>query len=435
MTRRPETIAYELTPQIVLADRQTDITIRPIFDHLRFKIDSRYEVTYFPCEQFAEKSGWPGKNTPPGRVIDGNLQVTQFFESEQEHILRVDLIEGDRRTLIGDFKLYSLREDLFNRRPYKGDFHIHSARSDGREPPAYVAAACRRIGLDFMAVTDHHRYAPSIEAIRTFENVDLDLRIFPGEEVHPPENPVHMINFGGKFSVNDLFKEEAEYRRQVDRVAETLPALPPGASRYQYASCLWCFDKIREAGGMGIFCHPYWMESLRYTPSGALTSLLLDRRPFDAFELIGGFFKWEADSNTLQVARYHEERSQGRQIPIVGASDSHGCERDELFGWYYTIVFSPSLELSDLTASIKSFYSVAVEAMSNETPRAYGPFRLVKFALFLLREFFPRHDDLCLEEGRLMLRHLTGDPAAANILKTLKGRTAALQNQIWDPKP
>jgi len=35
-------------------------------------------------------------------------------------------------------------------------------------------------------------------------------------------------------------------------------------------------------------------------------------QPFDAFELIGGFHPYELDSNTLQVARYHEERAQGR---------------------------------------------------------------------------------------------------------------------------
>lgn len=428
---KPEIAGYELTPKIVHADRIATLTLAPRFDHLRFEDHRRYEATYYPTEEISERSHWPAENKPKVRVADGALQITQYLEAEQEHVFLVEEIDGDQRRPLGSFRVYSLRDDLFARRPFKGDLHIHSSRSDGRESPAYVAAACRQIGLDFMALTDHRRYAPSLEAIRAFDGVDIDLALFPGEEVHPPDNPVHMVNFGGAFSVNDLFTNEADYRIQVNQILESLPQLPPGVNRYQYASCQWCFDKIRQAGGLGIFCHPYWFTENRYAPSGALTSCLFERQPFDAYEVIGGYFRWRTDSNTLQVARYHEERAQGRHLPIVGVSDAHGCQRDELFGWYYTIVFSPSLALPDLVSSVKSLYSVAVEAVPGETPRPYGPFRLVKYALFLLREVFPRHDEWCLEEGRLMLEHIYGNPAAAEMLHALKGRGAARMDRFW----
>ena len=235
--------------------------------------------------------------------------------------------------------MYSLAADLYARRPLKGDFHLHSNRSDGREDPAEVAACSRAIGLDFMAVTDHRRYAPSIEAIDAFAGVETDLAMVPGEEVHPPDNPVHMIHFGGRFSINDLFAGDA-YRAEVAAIEQSLGELPAGVSRYQYASCVWVFEKIRQAGGLGVFCHPYWFTQNRYTPSGAITSALLANQPFDAFELIGGFHRFEVDSNTLQVARYHHEQAQGRRVPIVGASDAHGCHSGKLFGWYYTILFA-----------------------------------------------------------------------------------------------
>ena len=53
---------------------------------------------------------------------------------------------------------------------------MHSHYSDGQESPAYVAAACRREGLDFMALTDHGQYKPSLEAQQAFENVRLILK-------------------------------------------------------------------------------------------------------------------------------------------------------------------------------------------------------------------------------------------------------------------
>jgi len=48
-----------------------------------------------------------------------------------------------------------------------------------------VASSCRKIGLDFVTITDHGKYFPSIEVIDTFKDLDLDFKIFPGEEVHP----------------------------------------------------------------------------------------------------------------------------------------------------------------------------------------------------------------------------------------------------------
>ena len=95
---------------------------------------------------------------------------------------------------------------------------MHSYYSDGTESPAYVAAYCRKIGLDFIAITDHGKYHPSLEAINAFQTFETDFKIFPGEEVHPPENEIHMINFGGKFSINELFKDKEKYMKEVEEI-------------------------------------------------------------------------------------------------------------------------------------------------------------------------------------------------------------------------
>ena len=409
-------------PQLVRADRATTITLRPAEGQAPLA-DGEYELAIYPAEQPEDE-----RRTLRVQPIEGALQVTHTFPGEQEHVL---LVRGpDAQGEGSELRFYSLEEDLFARRPYKGDLHMHSVRSDGKEPPAYVAGACRRIGLDFMAVTDHRLYTPSLEAIRAFEGLPIDLRIYPGEEVHPPDCPVHIINFGGRFSLNERFAGES-YRAEVQEIQNRLPPLFPGVDPYQYAACLWCFDRIREAGGLGIFCHPYWFYPHYYNVPEALTTQLLDVQPWDALEVIGGYFRHEVESNILQVARYHEGRARGRRIPIVGVSDAHGCERGALFGWYYTIVLAPSAELADLTQSIKALYAVAVEALPGETARAHGPFRLVKYAQFLLREVFPEHGALCAQEGRLMLAHLAGDATAAEQLRQCQGAVARLYARLW----
>jgi hypothetical protein len=418
---------YDVFPRIVPAHQLTMVTIHPRFDHCRFQAGNTYHARLIPSEGLAGEVQWPEEQYLGISSQDGDLLVPCQFTSEQEYLL---VIRTEQDEPIVEFRMYALEADLFNRRPYKGDTHMHTYHSDGKESPAYLAASCRKIGMDFIAITDHGQYAPSLEAIKAFNNTPSDLRIYPGEEVHPPVNHVHMVNFGGKFSINKLFKKEV-YQTEVAAISKKLTYLPAGMDRYPFASCLWTFDKIRQANGLGIFCHPYWYSQQRFDVPITLTNLLFEYQPYDALEVLGGYHLHESEANMLQVARYHELRAVGKRIPIVGASDSHGCENNQLFGWYYTIVFSPTLELPDLITSIKDCYSVAVEALPHEMVRAFGPFRLVSFAQFLLREIFPAHDELCLEEGRLMLNHASGDPLAIQALQPLQGRTAQLYDHFW----
>lgn len=418
---------YNLSPTIVPTHSRQTVTLRPLFDHVRFIPGQPVNIKFRPAEGLAGQTGWgeePTLAVLPGD--DGALRIPCDFEREQEYIL---IIERPEQPPL-NFRLYALEADLFTRCPWRGDLHMHSSRSDGKESPAYVAASCRRIGLDFMALTDHRQYAPSLEAIQAFNGVETDLRIFPGEEIHPPDNRVHIVNFGGSFSVNALFESQA-YRDEVQAIAADLTGLPAGMDPYPYASTAWCFEKIRRGGGLGIFCHPYWFARLKYDSPRDLIDLIYERQPYDALELLGGYHPHEEESNNLQVMRYAEQRARGRRIPVVGVSDAHGCETGELFGWFWTLVFAPTCDLADLVGNIKNLYSVAVSSLPGQTQRAYGEFRLVRYAQFLLREVLPLHDELCAEEGRLLLAHAAGDTAAAPALARLTGRVDALYRRLW----
>ncbi len=427
-----ELAGFDVTPRILPVGRESEITIRPLHSHTRLDYPgAQYRVSMLPAGGSPGHTNWQDPAVIAPEWLAGGLRLRYTFPSEQEYILYVEDLSDSKRPRSFEFRFYALEPDLYARRFYKGDLHMHSTRSDGREDPAYVAGACRRIGLDFAALTDHRQYEPSLEAMRAYAGLPIDLRLYPGEEVHPPDNPVHIVNFGAAFSLNAIFREdEARYRAEVQVIADGLADFPAGLDRYTYASCAWCYQQIRAGGGLGIFCHPYWFNRRRYDVPEALTDLVFHYQPFDAVEVVGGYYRHEFESNSLQVARYHEQRARGRKLGAVGVSDAHGVERGELFGWYFTLVFSPSLELADLVESIRGEYSVAVETIPNEVPRAYGPFRLVRYAMFLLREVLPLHDALCEEEGRLMIAHAAGDSQAAAGLAALQGRTAALYARI-----
>ena len=422
----PQAIRLRACPRIVRAGRTAEIVIEAPPGEKRFLAAAPYSVRCVPMEGKRPGGGGAG-DLPAARTENGKLIIRHDWPGEQEYALAVEESAGGTPRPLGEARVYAADDDLFSLLPWKGDFHLHTLGSDGREPPPQAAAACRRIGMDFMAVTDHRTYAPSREAIEAFRGVPINLRINPGEEIHPPDCRIHIINFGGRASINEMFTARAgEYAAEIGALAAGLPAgTLSEAERREYAACVWCYRQIRDAGGLAIFCHPYWVTKHAYNVPEALIRRHFDDMPCDALELIGGYYRHEAESNMLQVVRYYTELGLGRRIPIVGASDAHGCERGDLFGWYYTIVFGPSPGLADVAAAVRDCRAVAVEALPGAPVRVYGPFRLVKYALFLFREVFPDHDALCEAEGQAMARHAAGDPDARHELARLHGRAPA----------
>ena len=151
---------------------------------------------------------------------------------------------------------------------------------------------------------------------------------------------------------------------------------------------------------------------------------MMEKHPFDAFEVLGGERYYE--HNGFQTARYYDERAKGHIFPIVGSTDSHSSYESNAGAFICeTIVFSPENERKALISSIKDFYSVAVDTISKEF-RLVGETRFIRYGCFLLKNFFPLHDELCFEEGRLMKQYVTGTASereeAAEILKAINGR-------------
>ena len=153
--------------------------------------------------------------------------------------------------------------------------------------------------------------------------------------------------------------------------------------------------------------------------------------PQDAEELVGGYYKYQTFSNDLAIARYLQACREGGGRSIVGVSDAHSTENDELFGWYYTIVFADEAGGNAVIDAVKNGYSVAVTHLPDETMHIYGEFRLVKYAQFLAANYFPLHDEMCAAEGYLMYRHWTGEPKAAPMLRSLHGETAEYYKAVF----
>ncbi len=186
-------------------------------------------------------------------------------------------------------------------------------------------------------------------------------------------------------------------------------------------------QQIQRGGGLSILVHPHWISNAYNMPDD-VTDYLFAHNVYDAFELLGG---QSVHENNMQTAFYHDQRAMGRKIAIVGSSDSHGTEPAVYFTWSSTLVFSRGDSFDELTGAIKDYYSVAVEHYPGEEYRVHGPYRYVKYARYLLENYFPRYDELCFEQGRLMKEWACGDEDALATLKSLQGRTDTFANRFF----
>jgi len=436
---------YEIFPISFPEEKEITLTVRPLGVHAAFKAET-YRVELMDIDNLQFNRNETLTVSPDG---DGCLRFSAVFHGEKEHFVRI--FNGDSRVV--QLSVYSLASDLACRRPYRGDLHMHTCRSDGREDPAVVAANYRGRGYDFLAITDHHRYYPSLEAMRRFADIPTAYNLVPGEEVHMPLTQVHIVNFGGLHTVNgQLMDKEAykdvngdpaqlalngdpapaltreEYEAEISAIAEKLE-VPADVDRNSYAVCLWAFDRIRKADGLAIFAHPYWLANVFHV-SDPLTHLLMENHPFDAFEVLGGENYYQ--QNGYQTALYYEEWKHGRVHPIVGSTDSHcSTEHNRNAAICSTIVFSPKNERKALINSIKEKYSVAVDTISAEF-RLVGEERFQRYACFLMHNWYPIHDRLCATEGYWMKEYVTGaNDGAKDVLAAIGPRTEELFDKYF----
>lgn len=441
---------YDVFPKVFPAGKEVEITVKPLGIHAEIIKDSKAVTLYVLGLEDGYIRDWPdrGNNkTADYEILEGNvIRFKYTFPKEQQYFLRFVDNETNKRLL--QLCVYALDEDLCGRYPFVGDLHMHTCRSDGRQDPVIVSANYRKHGYDFMVISDHHRYYPSLDAIEAYKDVPIEFNIVPGEEVHMPDgngviNDIHIVNFGGNYSVNALIETEdhcvevgtakerrsfngfdcpdtmteEDYYETIKEFAKTLD-IPDGIEKNTYASCVWIFNHIKKAGGLGIFCHPYWISNVFQIPE-TFMDYMLETAPFDAFEVLGGENYYE--HNGFQTHKYYEMRAKGYDFPIVGSTDSHSSVNNENAYLASTMVFSPVNEKDALIASIKDKYSIAIDGISKEF-RLVGDLRLAKYACFLLKEFFPLHDDLCYEEGRAMKDYVCGVEGGKETLEFISGR-------------
>ncbi len=418
-------------PSVVRAGQKTTITIFPCDISRRFRQNFEYEVGVIGLHDDMVHYYTKDPLDLPYEIKDGTLTFEFDFSREQEYQISF-CKKGEKEQKLS---VYALNDDLYERRPLKGDLHTHSYYSDGSDGVAMVPANYREQGFDFFALTDHNRMFTSEFAKKSFENVNLGMHIIQGEEVHTPGSLVHIVNIGSKTSVCDKYVRDPKgYENAVDEIAKTLTHVPE-TYRRRVAMAHWACDEIHKAGGIAIFAHPFW-KPYKYNVSDEFCDILFGENIFDAFELVGGSGTVACNN---QLALWQHQCMLGHKLSPVGSSDSHNHSFDgTVFSRRFTYVFAKDNTTEAIQDAIKQGYCVAGELpIENDTDaRFYGDFRLVKFANFMYKNYFNKTLDLCMAEGVLMQRYAMGDNVG-DVLSALAPSVENFYKKFYgiDPAP
>ncbi|MBE5750753.1 MAG: PHP domain-containing protein [Clostridiales bacterium] len=444
-------LRFDISPRVVLADREQAVTVKSLDSSYPFFDRVEYLVTVIRTD------GWKyvkGKElTAGGRDLfteykihpkDGVITFTHNFTGEGEWEIKINYAEdqkplversvnrwsvGKNRWINGfSFRMYSLKSDLYSKRPYKGDLHVHTIESDGYESPQFVAAQYRKYGYDFIAITDHYYMQSSVDAVNALKDIDSGLKIFAGEEVHPiaAGGIFHVVNFNGKKSVNELYNSNPEKAKaEIENIAKSIDEIDQ-TDRLELAYFKWIFDKIRDGGGIAIYPHAFWQVGYGYHVRPYISDKIIRGKMCDAYEVFGGMSK----RDNREMAEYAAElRADGIDLPMVASSDSHSTRAHGYlhFDDVWTMVFAKDKE--DIPSAILNGDTVVVDNFNESDKIAHGKLRLVKYANFLIEQYYEFHDELCSATGQALIRYVLNDKSQKDLVERLDN-----ERKVFDEK-
>lgn len=430
---------YIVTPSVVKADHETTICIHPLGENTAFIPNVTYTVEIRGVETFCcDYAHLPIAvyQITPNAI--GDLEITHFFAGEQKHAITLrrpqkdldatpykDITHRSKRheNTNALLQVYSLDSDLYGMRCFKGEVHCHTYESDGIQDVCHTVGNYRSAGYDFLAITDHYITMPSEKAKKMFDGAPVDMTLLLGEECHVPTEQIHAVHIGGSQSVNAYFRDHPDAAEQEMLAIEAQLSLPTHINRRDYAWRVWIAHKAREFGGLSILAHPHWIWFDTYFMASAITQQLLADGIYDALDITDE----EADTT---VALWAEMQAQGHRIPVVGCTDSHYTDansphRPARGG--YTLVFAADRGERSILNAIRDGRSLAVNAIG-DPERIQGPYRLVKFARFLLDNYYPIYQRLCHNQGVIMSEYSAD---SVQLLSRLNERSQAFSHAFF----
>lgn len=315
--------------------------------------------------------------------------------------INVFYLLDEEEMLFVSTNVYAVNRDLYECKYYKADLHMHTTHSDGYEPPELVVASARERGMDIIAITDHNAFSGSVAAKKKAADMGLDMTVILGEEYSLEYSPMHILALGTEEEIDRKYlTKQVLDMPETKKILESNLTLSCDAEVYACTQVL--LDQVSKIGGISILAHPYWkpiaLNGTRMdTPENVYIELGKDKK-FAGIEIVSGSLDGEVNVSNLQASLARTILGSFDGVPIIGITDAHYYTTDSISGKHFTIVFSKSNSKDRVLEALGSGFTVAVELV-NGKPLCYGEHRLVKFAEFLLKNYFPARDSVARIEA------------------------------------
>ena len=430
MPRTPDdTPDYQISPRVVPEGWKGKLRLTGDYAHARLIPGVKYAYALASMRWFADTKR--GREPVTGEVkadAKGRLTIPFAPDAPGEWTLTVTSEDRQIRTL-PELGLFVVDPALRKLRPYIGDLHTHSTGSDGRQEPAYCAIRARKLGFDFLALTDHNNYASSGEMIRQVRRkLGRTMLLMRGEELHASPAPFHYVGVGHRSSIEDIrARRPKQHQRGVAAIVKELRGREtvPRLDLAPYAEGLWKIRKAKELGGLVLFAHPYW--SYRNTlciDEAEREQAFLDRE-FDAVETAT-----EADRSSFMPNRVLAEAVRDGALSVVGISDAHNFGPDGWIGNYWTYVLAEELSQEAVFEAIRARRSLSCQNVEGRLV-LNGPFELIDFADFYLRKLWPIRRRTMQIEAQLAFSSLRGGAYSRDVVEKLDRELAQLDRRLW----
>ncbi len=185
--------------------------------------------------------------------------------------------------------------DLFGKKRYQVNLHMHTTLSDGALPPEEAVRVYAKNGYDAVALTDHWKFGA--------ERQLCGITVLPGCEYNLPvgdsaKGAFHIVGIG--------MKREPETDR--DMSAQEL------------------IHAVRKAGGLAVLAHPAWSLN---TPEQILP--LEDIDATEIYNSVSGVHMSRRPDSGIIVDML---ASQGRIYPLLASDDTHYYDgTDDCIAW------------------------------------------------------------------------------------------------------
>ncbi len=367
---------FDVTPRIFPANKDAVIRISSKDKHM--KLSGTYLVMVVPQYEFEFVPFKVSKNDIISvEAVNGDLTFSYYFKEEQMYRLIIGEETEQGLGVLLRTELYALASDYYELKTFIGDFHSHTICSDGFESPEMVVDSAVKLGLDFLAVTDHNSYRGSVLASEYATIENKPITIINGEEYSSSFTNMHIISLGAKQPL-----EASEY-------CFHMPEECTGKSTVTYTKEL-C-RKIHDNGGISVMCHPLWKpfrtDGVRMDVPMSLVKELMQNNVFDAIEVVGGSPIEDNMTSQMQYTWAVSFGATADRVAYLGSTDSHCYSTDPICGKHITLVLAKTNSQADIIEAVRERRTVAMQILDDSNVLCYGTPRNCMFASFYYKNY------------------------------------------------